>query len=285
MAYAQKNYSQIQGINGKYRISQIGCLLTSFCNLLDRFGMPVDPPTLNNVFVQRGIFLDIDDGIKDDLGWQSITAYNGQIVTTVKSGGVTERNSIVRLAANNSFGTHFCLVDSIRADGVYILDSYDGVVKHHNAYGPITGWAVYTYNKPQPVGVPMIPNADNYYWRYGKAMSHIRGRTMSREEFNKNFVGNTDLRMLEAMLDNPEADNYYALGQWAKANKTKIEQQVKDQQAEIAKRDKLISEIKAKADLSDSLQKKVDGMLAEKQKDEETGNAFIRWIGGLFNRG
>lgn len=163
MAYGQKNYSQIQGINGKYRISQIGCFLTSFCNLLERFGMPVDPPTLNNIFIQRGIYIDVDDGIRDDLGWQSVTAYNGQIVTTVKSGGVTERNSIVRLAASNSFGTHFCLVDSIRPDGVYIVDSWDGQVKHHNVYGPITGWAVYTYNKPQPVtpiGGKEVANAE-----------------------------------------------------------------------------------------------------------------------------
>lgn len=208
MAYGQKNYADIQGINGKYRINQIGCLLTSFCNLLERYGMPVDPPTLNRIFIQRGIYLDVDDGIRDDLGWQSVTAYNGQIVTTVKSGGVTDRNSIVRLAASNSFGTHFCLVDSIRADGVYIVDSWDGAVKHHNTYGPITGWAVYTHNKPQPVGGDMpIPDADNYYWRYGQKLAEqVRGRQLSRAEFSQHIAGKTDLRAVEILSDDPEAD-------------------------------------------------------------------------------
>jgi hypothetical protein len=240
MPYAQRNYSQLQGGgNGgppaKYKIAQIGCFLTSFCNLLERFGMPVDPATLNNIFTQRGIYIDVDDGVKDDLGWQSVTAYNGQIVTTVKSGGVTDRNSIVRLDAKNTFGTHFCLVDSIRADGVYILDSYDGVVKHHNAYGPITGWAVYTYNKPQPVGViNVIPDQDNYFGRYRKAMAHIRGRDMSRDEFRKQFVGQSDLTMLEAMLDDPEADRAYVAQQWALANRAAVEKQIADLKTALA---------------------------------------------------
>ena len=52
-----------------------------------------------------------------------------------------------------------------------------------------------------------IPDADNYYWRYNKAMVNIRGREMSRDEFNKNFVGRSDLDMLGAMLDDAEADN------------------------------------------------------------------------------
>lgn len=78
--------------------------------------------------------------------------------------------------------------------------------------------------------VGTIPNADNYYNRYRKAMQRIRGRDMGRTEFNKNFVGNTDLQMLEAMLDNKEADTYYSLGQWAKANKTKLEAELAREQ-------------------------------------------------------
>src|SRR5574343_1495019 len=167
MAYGQKNYSQIQGINGKYRINQIGCFLTAFCNLLERFGMPVDPPTLNRIFIERGIYIDVDDGIRDDLGWQSVTAYNGQIATTAKSGAVTERNAIVRIAAGNQWGTHFCLVDRIENGVIYVVASWDGQVKPSSAYGQITGWAMYTYNKPQPVtpvqpaqGAEMIANED-----------------------------------------------------------------------------------------------------------------------------
>ena len=64
-----------------------------------------------------------------------------------------------------------------------------------------------------------IPNADNYYNRYRKAMQYIRGRDMSRDEFNKNFVGNTDLRMLEAMLDSPEADAQLDYANWGRVAK------------------------------------------------------------------
>jgi len=64
-----------------------------------------------------------------------------------------------------------------------------------------------------------IPNADNYYNRYRKAMQYIRGRDMSREEFNKNFVGNTDLRMLEAMLDSTEADAQLDYANWGRVAK------------------------------------------------------------------
>lgn len=64
-----------------------------------------------------------------------------------------------------------------------------------------------------------IPNADNYYNRYRKAMQYIRGRDMSREEFEKNFVGNSDLRMLEAMLDSSEADAQLDYANWGKVAK------------------------------------------------------------------
>lgn len=64
-----------------------------------------------------------------------------------------------------------------------------------------------------------IPNADNYYNRYRKAMIYIRGRDMSREEFNKNFVGNSDLRMLEAMLDSSEADAQVDYANWGRTAK------------------------------------------------------------------
>jgi phosphopantetheinyl transferase (holo-ACP synthase) len=105
----------------------------------------------------------------------------------------------------------------------------------NNGYrGFINPRGVYQVSTPSAGGANVIPNADNYYGRYNKAMTRIRGRAMSRDEFNKFFVGNTDLRMLEAMLDDPEADNYYALGQWAKANKTAVEKQIADLKVALA---------------------------------------------------
>lgn len=165
MAYAQRNYNELQGINGKYRINQIGCFLTAFCNLLERFGRGVDPLVLNRAFRDRGVYIDVDDGIRDDLGWQSIIGYDGQInVSRTGTGEIPSNNVIVRIKAGNRFGTHFCLVQD-RRDGrdPLVIDSFDGVVKPASAYGPVTGWAEYTDAKPQPV-TPIInaPTGPNY---------------------------------------------------------------------------------------------------------------------------
>jgi hypothetical protein len=181
MAYAQKTYNEIQGINGKYRINQIGCFLTSFCNLLERYGRAVDPLTLNKIFRERGIFIDIDDGIRDDLGYQSITAYDGTVVvaqTSAKAGGIPHNNTIVRIKAGNQFGTHFCLVHDMR-DGInpLVIDSWDGVVKPASTYGSVTGWATYRDIKPQPVQpiqpVVAAPPADTIVVQASWGISHV----------------------------------------------------------------------------------------------------------------
>ena len=166
MSYAQRNYNELQGIPPqKFRINQIGCFLTSFCNLLERFGRGVDPITLNRIFRDRGVYIDVDDGVRDDLGWQSITAYDGQIgVNKIGTGPIPDNNTIVRIAAGNRFGTHFCLVVDKR-DGIdpIIIDSFDGAVKAASAYGKVTGWASYADLKPQPV-TPIVnaPTGPNY---------------------------------------------------------------------------------------------------------------------------
>jgi hypothetical protein len=83
-----------------------------------------------------------------------------------------------------------------------------------------------------------IPNADNYYGRYNKAMAYIRARDIKpgagfpRDEFNVGFVGRTDLTMLEAMLDDAEADQAH---EWMRlgylASKDNWQQQIYDLQA------------------------------------------------------
>jgi hypothetical protein len=157
--YGQKNYNELQGINGKYRINQIGCFVTSFSNLLERFGKGASPVQLNAAFRDRGIYVDVDDGIKDDLGWGSISAYNGNIAVarSANNSAVPSRNCIARIAAKNAFGTHFCLVDRIEGSTVYVVDSWDGAVKPASTYGPITGWAEYRDNTPIPVQPVVAP--------------------------------------------------------------------------------------------------------------------------------
>lgn len=163
MAYGQKNYLQIQGINGRYRIDQIGCFVTSFCNLIERLkGQEIDPPTLNAIFRDRGIYVDVDDGIRDDLGWQSVTAFDGSIVVTATgTGWPPTDNAIVkfiyRSQRTGEINTHFCLVAD--HNGGTIIDSWDGITKT-SPYGTPVAWAAYADNTPQSVTPPPAPAVD-----------------------------------------------------------------------------------------------------------------------------
>ena len=149
MAYRQTDYQQIQGINGRYTIHDIGCFITSFCNLLTRFGRSIDPPSINAAFIQRNSYIDVDDGIRDDVGWDTITKYDSNVVVTSTGGpGIPPTNNAIVKFIYNSFQTgkpttHFCLVDHISNGVVYILDSWDGVVKDAAHYGGVKAWATY----------------------------------------------------------------------------------------------------------------------------------------------
>lgn len=159
MAYGQKSYNEkIGGGNGGkpavYSIRQVGCFLTMFCNLLERQGRGVDPLTLNRIFIDRGIFIDIDDGVRDDLGWQSITAYDGQIVVKSVGTGRPPESPLVglKLKLRGAVGGyHFVLFDHFVGDEIYILDSWDGQVKSIHAYGELVQWCQFGDNTPQAV--------------------------------------------------------------------------------------------------------------------------------------
>lgn len=166
--YGQKNYNDMMGggNGGKpaaYHISQTGCFVTAFCNLLERYGKDIDPPSLNRLFTQRGIYIDVDDGVKDDLGWSSITAYDGQVhvIRTGGAGWPTSANAIVKFAykspKSGAATTHFCLV----ADPIQhtIVDSWDGIVRTPGYYGQPVAWAEYENVVPEPVIVPSPPPA------------------------------------------------------------------------------------------------------------------------------
>lgn len=60
---------------------------------------------------------------------------------------------------------------------------------------------------PAPKGddVAIVQNSDNWFGRFNKTMNQIRGRDASREELVP-FVGQDFLHVVEAIEDNPEAD-------------------------------------------------------------------------------
>ena len=137
MGYGQKNYLEILGTSG-YRISQIGCFLTSFAELSRRFGDDITPLALNRAFTDRGIYLN-----GGDLYWAAITKFNPNIVVEKTGSGVPPHsNAIVKFTGvGNQWGTHFCLVAD--ASKGLIIDAWDGVTKHWSVYGGPKQWATY----------------------------------------------------------------------------------------------------------------------------------------------
>lgn len=81
----------------------------------------------------------------------------------------------------------------------------------------------------------MIPDTDNYYFRYGqKTASQIRGRQLSRAEFRQHIVGRTGTNALEILSDDPEADK---VQRWQEVGKLAVtdnwQQQIYDLQKQL----------------------------------------------------
>lgn len=160
MSYAQTAYPQIQGINGKYSIHDIGCFLTSFANLELDYGKAISPLDINDSLRDRGLFVDVDDGVRDDVDWNFVNYIDGDTrVSRRGSGGWPNSNqAIVKFAYthNGVHSTHFCKVQDWNS--LTILDSWDGVVKHVSStwYGQPVEWAVYEHGPIAPP-VPLDP--------------------------------------------------------------------------------------------------------------------------------
>lgn len=159
MPFAQINYSQKVG-NSSLSISEIGCLLTAFSNLLERYGEPVDPPTLNNDFNNKHTYiLAPEDGpnVSDDLAWGSISAHDGQVaVVGIGGAGWPDSNDAVvkfvyKSPRSGHQVTHFSLVADCHAGT--IIDSWDGITKR-SPYGTPVAWAKYERHVPQVVYAP-----------------------------------------------------------------------------------------------------------------------------------
>lgn len=184
MYYAQTNYPNVaQGIPPtRYTLAQVGCFLTSFSNLLQRGGREVDPPTLNAYFRDNSIFIDVDDGVRDDVGFDTITKFDSRI--TVKStgnGAPPSNNAIVKFVYNNGKSTHFCLV--LDAAAGTIIDSWDGKVKNWSVYGGPKAYAVYNVNESEE---PMSK------WTNGKTYNllfHACNAAIAERAKSANYVG------------------------------------------------------------------------------------------------
>lgn len=187
-------------------------------------------------------------------------------------------------------------------------------------YTGVSGWLV---PKQGVDTVATIPDQDNWFNRFNKLMIQIRGRGMSRDEFRKNFVGTEIFHMVEILSDSGEADTAtqaQTVGQlaikdnWqqqiyglqdalksanaaaaqANADLTAARQALQDlgsrpSQADVDKVTAQLADAETRAMKAQADYEKAhaDLLAAQDQtaKDTETGNAFLRFIGKLFNGG
>lgn len=198
MSYGQINYPQNLGTGPSVdTIADVGCFLTAFSNLLERFGEPVDPPTLNNYFIAHGSYL-ADGPNRDNLGWGSVSAYDGSVVATQIGGAGWPPNNeaivkfIYKSQRTGATVTHFCLV--VDHDAGTILDSWDGHVKH-TPYGNPVAWATYEKHAPQIVAPP--PPAEHPAF----TVEGIATKTM---QFKKNtHLWDLNQRSWPGLVNNP----------------------------------------------------------------------------------
>lgn len=112
---------------------------------------------------------------------------------------------------------HFASVNYLRNQGMNEGDVIGlmgmtglatGIHTHHEVRTTISGGQInpYVYYSNVKGEDMLIPDQDNYYARYGQDLAtKLRGRQLSREEFRKYIVGQTDLRAIEILSDDPEA--------------------------------------------------------------------------------
>lgn len=165
MSYSQNSFKQRLG-TGPYTIAEAGCFLVSFANILERFGIGINPLDLNNYFIQHNKYVDVDgDNTLDDLAWGTISAYDGR-VTCVATGGAgwpNSNDSIVKFSYKSPRTgrptIHFALVvDYTRG---IILDPWDGTVKA-SPYGAPVAWAKYEFRAAQVVSPPPPVNVPTF---------------------------------------------------------------------------------------------------------------------------
>jgi len=124
-----------------------------------------------------------------------------------------------------------------------------------------------------------IPDADNYYWRYGQDLAErLRGRQLSRDEFRQHLVGQTDLRAIEILSDDPEADTtQHAQTIGVVALRDNWQGQIYDLQARTAELGKSVT-------IKDDEIKKLTAQLAVQSGDTQLLNGFGAWLTKIIVR-
>jgi hypothetical protein len=182
--YAQKNYSQILGF-GPDTIASAGCLLVAIDNILQKNGINTDPVSLNEWFKNHDAFID-----GDLLSWTSISLYSPEIKANspvLHSALPGSDNSIVQFHYQSvqhpwsapdvpNMIDHYCAVDRVENGQLFIVDSYDGLVKgptsYESTYHKPVAWVTYAMaqppapapvSRPTPAAPAVAPNLSDTY--------------------------------------------------------------------------------------------------------------------------
>lgn len=141
----------------------------------------------------------------------------------------------------------------------------------------------------------VIPDTDNYYWRYGEDLSlKLRGRKLSREEFRTHLVGQTDLRAIEILSSDPEAERVQdaqTLGMIAVRDNWR--QQIADlllQVKDLAARPTKEQLAAVQAQLETAMQnlkitdEQLEQFRKKQREDSAAGESFLRQLGQLIKK-
>lgn len=235
-----------------------------------------------------------------------------------RGSGTSNAGNVLRLATKTGMWNFCHLERSLVSVGQQVTEGQPIAIMGHTGYtipaGP-AGAHLHCYiltpngyiypptlfNKPKEAN-EVVQNADNYYWRYGvKLAEQIRGRQLSREEFNKFLVGKTDLQAIEILSDDAEADRalqaqrvgqlaikddwqgqiYRLIAQVNELNTRPTKAQLEALQAQVKEMGTSIDNANKRAE---NALKELEEAKAKASEDtkllDETGN----WLTKLFNR-
>lgn len=133
-----------------------------------------------------------------------------------------------------------------------------------------------------------LPNQDNYFGRMNKLFYQVRGRNMTRDEYNKNLVGKALLTAIEMISDADEADNATRDQEYGKAARER------GWEAKANTADKASAEAKKNAELYNAAETKrveaeqeiarlqaiIDTPAPEPEQPKETG--FAKLLNFIF---
>lgn len=292
--YAQTNYQQKQGINGKYTIAQIGCFITAFSNLAERLnGSSGDPVWVNRRLVELNAYIDVDDGIRDDVGFGTYSVIDPTVAVVSQGlGSPRSNNSIVKFVYNGG-QTHFSLVADA-AKGT-IIDSWDGKIKPWSIYGGPKQWATYKKISAQAPSVNS-GSSDMITSEYFVQALYLKfwSRQATKEELD-GIVGKLSFQDLIKYLDNDAAEKTARntrIGEIALANDWQGQIQTLTTQAEELRKNPTKENLTV---LQQQLDKctidfntaKAELAAADQQaaQDEKAGQSFLRWIFSKFRKG